>query len=344
MLFFSMKIGKSRGGFTLVELLVVIAIIGILIALLLPAVQAAREAARRTECTNNVKQIALALHNYHDTYTRVPLHTYAPDGAGYTRPDSNLTLNWNIAILPYIEAGTIADILVNGAFYYPGRSADDPRKDASLEACTAVISSFACPSNGFPGSRGRLSGNDCYRGSDNFWWGGGLNPYNHTGGSDYVGMRGYRRFVTHSGPDEHAGVFDYVNPNNAQFKGFERINDGTSNTIAFTERPAYIGRYQGWAHPQDTLASCGDPNYLVFPINTRERWVHRLHVVDGMPLAQAKEAAWDHARWSGAQSFHPGGVNCGFADGSVHFISETINLETYRRLGCIADGEPVGEF
>jgi prepilin-type processing-associated H-X9-DG protein len=304
------------------------------------------------QCTNNLKQISLALHNYHDSFSSIPVHTYSPDGGGYSRPDSNLTLNWNIAILPYIEAGTIADVLPHGAFYYPGRSAGDPsagssgvdRKAQSAEACSYVIDTFACPSNGFPGSGGKLSGNDHFRPGNNYWWGDGNNPYDHTGGTDYVGMHGYSRWVTTSLSRNRAGVFYYVSPNNADFRGFEIITDGTSNTIAFTERPAYVGRYQGWAHPQDTLASCGDPNYLVFPIQTYDRWVHRLHVVDGQSLGDAQSGVWDHSRWSGAQSFHPGGVNCGMADGSVHFISETVNLENYRRLGCIGDAEPVGEF
>src|SRR6056297_544562 len=128
--------GRRRAGFTLIELLVVIAIIAILVALLLPAVQQAREAARRSSCKNNLKQLGLALHNYHDTHGMFPINW----GTGYdgtTNPTSSVQFSWMTYILPYIEESALYDTInFNEAL-------DDPNNNA---AASTVIDTYLCPS------------------------------------------------------------------------------------------------------------------------------------------------------------------------------------------------------
>lgn len=194
-----------RTGFTLVELLVVIAIIGVLIALLLPAVQQAREAARRMQCTNNLKQLSLAVHNYHDSLGTFPSGWILQSGhSGY--PNGNYW-GWGTFVLPYIEQGNIYD-RVNFSYEWVNKSSTgNPNAGLSLTPLTP----FVCPSD----TMGSIN-----------------SKQNDNGTSNYIGSYG----------NKSLNAANYVTTNNHGIftrnsnVGFRDITDGTSNTILFGER------------------------------------------------------------------------------------------------------------
>lgn len=278
-------------GFTLVELLVVIAIIGILIALLLPAVQAAREAARRSQCTNNMKQIGLALHNYHDTYRCFPAGFIYRGGSGHRN------YGWNVAILPYIEQQAFYDQLDAGNVPLQVRYASTAAADR--EMMQHQISSLLCPSDDGPGTCDTIS------------FGGSTDP--RVALSNYVASCGYGDRPVRN--DECGGMF-YGN----SWKDFASCKDGTSNTIAVGERcygqpghPSHhhhaatwvgVGRNDSYGADATLRTLCRNGFILNFD-----------YAANGGPENMGK----------GCASYHPGGANFVLCDGSVHFISETID-------------------
>ena len=202
-----------RSAFTLVELLAVIAIIGILVSLLLPAVQAAREAARRTSCFNNLKQVALALHNYESAHRSFPVGCIGcrpPLGAS---PGSFkvLRLSWNAMILPFIEQRNVHELIDFGETY---------RSSKNLAAGSQIIPTFLCPSTATTIRTGPTSGD---RNANGKW-----DPGDGLAWTDYGGLYG----VSHDGPylPEHEGVMLYD-----RRVTFRDITDGTSNTAVIGE-------------------------------------------------------------------------------------------------------------
>lgn len=303
---------RSRRGFTLVELLVVIAIIGVLIALLLPAVQQAREAARRMSCSNNMKQLGLSLHNYHDTFKVFP----------YGWLDSGLmqTLKrdcWYQRILPFIEQGAAYDQYMawNGQWIM-----DTPPeiKDLQVEALQCP-SDGACPAVG--GSGGTRSGGDGFQGS-------------------YVGCRG-GEIINRTG--ENSGIFY-----RASKTKFASIIDGTSNTLAFSE--AIIrgsnntggwggpGGYWGGAEWGGFGFTCYEPPNTTVP--------DRIYACKSttFPRSPCVSVGSTTEIETYARSYHPGGVMAALCDGSVRFIPETINRQTYQALGTRQNGEVIAEY
>lgn len=187
---------KRIRGFTLVELLVVIAIIGVLMALLLPAVQAAREAARRMHCLNNLKQFGVALHNYHDKYRSLPAGWIGPSGYG-----------WGVAILPELEQSTLYENLQVSSF------PSVPPPDAASEYDVA-LPVFVCPSDAGPDENVNYSHN-------------GTEGYKK---ANYIGVNNGGEFVVHAGGSER-GIFGI-----ATWTRLGDVTDGTSNTFAVGER------------------------------------------------------------------------------------------------------------
>ena len=292
-----------RPAFTLVELLVVIAIIGILIALLLPAVQAAREAARRMQCTNNLKQIGLALHNYHDTFKSFPpggMRFYFPGTT--TQDNKKAEWGWTAFILPYLEQKPLHNQLQPDLY----RLHDQLQTAAGRDLLQTSIESLLCPSaKSEPINRSRNFGAS---GSGNDVATSPVNP-TYLGTSNYPGCGGAQGWtdgvLVRRWPD--VGTVCAVK--------FANITDGTSNVIAVGERSQRCGavvwagfKHQGAEHWHLAWAR-GKPNQ---PNNS---WVG----TNTPPCSDQRT----HCAY-GFVSEHPDGCNFAMCDGSVHFISEMV--------------------
>ena len=337
-----------RRGFTLVELLVVIAIIAILIALLLPAVQAAREAARRTTCANNLKQIGLALHNYHSTYGSFPPgYSTSADVADYINGKKIHHGSTLVLILPYMEQNELLELID----FTQVHSAEVARLPDGTFLYELVLGAYVCPSDT------NMAENS---GKSPVWFTGGasskvtedrgLANYSPSFGSQAqitTPACGYPGNEFGNGPalmaqtnesNEVSGVFGhgYV------YIRIPHIFDGTSNTIAFGEIRPYCSYYQmiGWWRESGMRSGVHVPiNYDTCPENPC--WT-------GNNNDPSSGCTCNHHRsWQasvGFRSLHPGGAHFAMADGSVHFITENIEYLTYQRLGDRRDGEPTGPF
>ena len=352
---------RGRRGFTLIELLVVIAIIGVLIALLLPAVQAAREAARRAQCVNNMKQIGLALHNYHDTQGVFPLGGVQKD-FGWNGQSN--CLNWRALTLPYFEQGTLYNA-INFSVTITNNSVDGA---AGFTAWMTNPGIFLCPSDGeHDGGFLPWIGNDPVRGISAT----GAPPINPATGqpatvvgvSNYTGSYGDNYVVgplsppgapwetpvgstpppgqprighngflgTKDSGGRLRGIFDY---RDGQTVTIASIRDGTTNTYLFGERlPIQGGAGSLWALNGSSAGT-------TVPIN----WQTTLTNAPGCSPGVFGSTNWN-CRFSyaagGFKSSHPGGANFCMADGSVRFIKATINLATHCALGSRAGGEVI---
>lgn len=289
---------NRHSGFTLVELLVVIAIIGVLIALLLPAVQAAREAARRSQCTNNLKQIGLAMHNYHDINKSLP-SGWVDNGTA----DVNL-LGWGVMILPQLELTNLhSKIKEVGAFDAKWSSiADMTTATSTLPTPYArtVLPAFICPSDPSDGINSDLSDY-------------GKSNYTGIGGNAYIS----------SGTTTPTGTF-YDNSKVA----FRDITDGLSNTVIIGERSTV--KQTGYV--KNGTIWIGGPSDGTYYYNNA--------IVSNSTYYSINGAAGSY----NLTSAHPTGVIFLKGDGSVEFISETIDLPTYQNLGAISDGNVIGEY
>lgn len=307
-----MNLRTPNKGFTLVELLVVIAIIGILIALLLPAVQAAREAARRSQCTNNLKQIGLAMHNYHDTHKKFPY--------GYIESPTTLHKRtcWFQEVWPYVEQSPLYDMYMVDTNQWV--------MDVDPDVRDAQIAAFQCPSDGEQpakgGSGGNRSGGDGFQGSYVVCTGDGIMYY---GTGDLRGIF-YRRSQTN----------------------FAAIVDGTSNTLLASESIVRgANNTGGWGGAGGYWGGAPHGGYGFTTLEPPNSPLpDRVYSCKSTTWPQAPctstSSTDDHRNF--ARSYHPGGCNFVLADGSVRFISETINLTTYHGLGTRREGEPLGEF
>ena len=318
----------SHKGFTLVELLVVIAIIGILIALLLPAVQAAREAARRSQCTNNLKQIGLAMHNYHDTHKKFPY--------GYIET-TNLHRRtcWAQEIWPFMEQQPLYDLYMADTNLWV--------MDVDPDVRDAQIAGFNCPSDGIApakgGSGGMRSGAEGTQG----------NYIVCSGGPDPRFVAGTQTYPTVSDGIMHYGTADLGGMFYRRSEvTFADIIDGTSNTLMASEgiirgkTPTNTwgdpGGYWGGApHGAYGFTTLEPPNSPV---------ADRVYSCKSTTWPQAPCISTggtdDHQNF--ARSYHPGGAVFVLGDGSVRFISDTINLPTYHALGTRRLKEVLSDF
>jgi prepilin-type N-terminal cleavage/methylation domain-containing protein len=314
-------------GFTLVELLVVIAVIGILVALLLPAVQAAREAGRRTQCANNLKQIAVAFHNHHDTYKFFPSGGWGyvwigdPDrGAGEEQPGG-----WCYGILPFVEQTNLFD---QGKDDQPDVFTAKQMSEVAI-VCQTALSGFICPSRRaaepFPYLLVAPVPNKHAWNAD---W------VSTVARSDYAANGGDTKIFWHGGPAPGAGLKGSGFKDMSASTGISHqrseitlpdVTDGTSNVYLVGEKylnpESYAGTPVDWGDDQSLFS--GD-DYDI------HRWT------DEPPLRDRRGVThfWRFG------SVHPGGFQMALCDGSVRSIAFTIDANLHRRLGNRRDGQP----
>ncbi len=333
----------KKRGFTLIELLVVIAIIAVLIALLLPAVQQAREAARRTQCKNNLKQMGLALHNYHDVYNTFPNGNIASSQGGWG-------LSWYNRILPYVDQAPLYNQLTfNGVQH--GWAWNDPTNPGGVQNGTAhskvTLTFVLCPSSSLQPKRdagGFVITNAQYYGIMGATDGNGF-----TNNPARMSQAGRSSIISEGG--SFGPVVSY---------GIKDMTDGSSNVAMVGEASNFVKNTAGNRSQINGIhgITMGSPNLtriLDCPITnpgcvfdrqfnlTTLRYPPNAPVIDG-----------DLVNWPGVgdnfgsnnplNSSHTGGVHTLMGDGTVRFISENLDMLTLRRLCSRDDGQVVGEF
>jgi prepilin-type N-terminal cleavage/methylation domain-containing protein len=323
----------GQSGFTIVELLIVIAIIAALVALLLPAVQGAREAARKMQCGNNLKQIGLAVQAHHTAARRLPAgNSWTPNKSGAQG------LAWTAWILPQLEQQAVADLLDFGcdegsqfAWRHPGLPNPSPQSsnvsERQIFACSQVIPVFRCPSSTAPQQVYNRSTYDR-------WVVWRRTPANYIGcasglATSQQDVHQGRRHQTDRMMLELDGLFF-----NDSEPGFDHVVDGLSNTLLVAEaEPVGIDAAPDTVEPRGTKdhwAIGGDDPDVSCDISESCGST-------GVPMNEMLNELSFTSR-------HAGGVQGVLADGSVHFFSESIERLVWQRLGNRKDRQPTGSF
>jgi prepilin-type N-terminal cleavage/methylation domain-containing protein/prepilin-type processing-associated H-X9-DG protein len=310
-------------AFTLVELLVVIAIIGVLVALLLPAVQAAREAARRMQCSNNIRQLAIALHNYHDVQQSFPLN-YRPVAGG--------TYSWMQAILPFIEQQNLYNQLtIGGTVALPNNTL----------VANMPVKTFLCPSDGLtkggllPGASdgGGTKGATNYKVNcgaywvwtivnlNNMRWPDSQAPNNPSNSLLYCDGLMCSNSYSSSASTVSPGMGVVVR----NTMRIANITDGTANSFAIGEAVPAWSVWSWWYNQNAAVATCG------IPLNYRK----------GIDKLDQFASSWQ--RNYSFYSLHPAGANFAMCDASVRFVPDNINTLTYRALATVEGSEAVND-
>jgi prepilin-type N-terminal cleavage/methylation domain-containing protein/prepilin-type processing-associated H-X9-DG protein len=325
-----MSLHRPRPGFTLIELLVVIAIIAILIGLLLPAVQKVREAAARSKCTNNLKQIAVAVHSFHDANNRLP-YNHDPNVYGYD--DNGRSWSWLALILPYIEQGPLYNAagsngsLATAGAVGAGLPAGTPPAPATTFAQhqtthSTKIATYLCPSD--PGG-GTVSTN---RANGSTTAGCGITNYKGVSGSNWEG--GWGSSWDNAGPTNNKNGLDagdgmFYRSDCRRSLTLIGITDGTSNTLMVGEDLPDRDQHCGWPRANYANGTCA------IPLNNA--------MVTGQPGYN------NFGNWPNVYSFrsqHTGGGNFALADGSVRFVRDSIPLANYRAAATVRGNETLG--
>lgn len=353
-----------RRGFTLIELLVVIAIIAVLIALLLPAVQSAREAGRRAQCINNLKQIGLAIQNYVSTYTVLPFGKGQCYGAGAlcsnSYPGAAAYARWSTQsqLLQYIEQGNLYNSLnFNIPPETPGMGGDVPfmppyqnNSRENMTGCMTQVNAFLCPSDGGAAMFGLWPGGTNYLGNLQNW----ACDLSDTFPSDVVPT------------EQQQGIFYYKSA-----VRLAQITDGLSNTAFFSEKIRGSGSNDPDAR-SDSLITPGTFTPNPTPVDAVYQTCQAMNPMTSLRLTKRQGMTWvmgemcctsyNHVGPPNGKtcagtgfpgtmanmpmqvppsSFHPGGVNVLMGDGSVRFIKSTVSLPAWRGLGTRAGGEVI---
>jgi len=322
---------SRQRAFTLIELLVVIAIIAILVALLLPAVQQAREAARRSSCKNNLKQIGLALHNYHDVHNVFPPAFIHGGGGGYATSNTYTAaqlsngLGWQTHILPMVEQPALYDQIgsqTNGyAVHWMDKNFDGTINDP-IDAARQIIATYNCPSDPMAGLNTKRQASGVAVGKTNYLAVSGTSAATNFNGTFFVNSR----------------------------IGFRDMTDGTTNTMIVAERSTIADR--------SDLLTCGTeacnftggvwigPRYISL---TAGGWHPGVNPQDVAAFGGATtyQVARSNQPWGDDWIFsspHQGGIQACMGDGSIRFLSENISLVTYSAIVTRSNNEVVGEF
>jgi prepilin-type N-terminal cleavage/methylation domain-containing protein len=338
---------RNRRGFTLVELLVVIAIIGVLVALLLPAVQAAREAARRSQCSNNLKQIALGMHNYHDVHKKLPAYIYRNGQNDAWQGYSAFTM-----ILPFLEQDAVyQDVRTASQNNYFGWNSGQVER-----ARSARIGTFQCPSDSrFPASAtGRENNTGCNYGvsfgSTLLWANIGEQNGMFRGPTDSItNVTQVSREITFA--DVQDGLSNTLmlsehlsgdNNNNFLMTGptseVRRNSAGPAGPTLFPSQADLETWGQQCLQLTDHLSTNG--NHWIAPLPTQTAFNTVAPPNWRFPNCQWSPSGYSSDRNGlyAPRSRHPGGVNAALGDASIRFISETVNLVTFQRLGARNSG------
>lgn len=327
---------SSKKGFTLVELLVVIAIIGVMVGLLLPAVQAAREAARRMSCGNNMKQIGLGLHNYESTFKLLPLNRSSGDPIPDPAPLTARSLSWMVGVLPFVEQQAVYDTID-----FNFESTNDPRNGPNFNApppfsnaavARTIVPSYRCPSDGL--SDPRMNGRANRTGDKEL----AVNNYKGVAGSNWAWgnfqvttapFAGTRWGLQTNGLDRGNGMMMRGHLFNNQTE-FRHVTDGLSNTFMVGEAIPAFCTHTWWYWYNGSTATAA------VPLNVRAQCANT-----GSRNQDLVACRTDWGNNYSFMSMHPGGAQFTLGDASVKFISDSVNLNVYRALGSMMDGQTV---